>query len=64
MKRYSVIVESDKGVYDRVLKGEEFDDYNQAIKWANSNFHAAYSVTDNTTRKVVASRGEFRLIEI
>lgn len=64
MKRYSVIAEREKGSYERVLKSENFDDQEEALKWAKSIYHAAYQVMDNSTRKVVASNGEFKLIKV
>lgn len=64
MKRYSVIAEKEKSTYERVLKSESFDDQEEAIKWARSNYHAAFRVTDNQTRKVIASKGEFTIIDI
>lgn len=63
MKRYSVIAEKEKSTYERVLKSENFDDKEAAIKWARSIYHVAYKITDNQTRKVIARKGEFTIID-
>jgi len=64
LKRYSVIAEVEKGLYQRFLKSENFDDLDKALKWARSMYHAAYRVTDNQTRQVIKSKGVFKIISI
>lgn len=64
MKRYSVIAEVEKGLYRRVLKSENFDDLDKALKWARSMYHPAYRVTDNEARQTIESRGVFKIISI